>query len=195
MTSRAEATRERLRRSALALFVERGFDAVTVVDVAAAAGVSHMTFFRHFATKEDVLLDDPYDEVIVDAVLAQDARLPALEQVRLGFLAAWGALPEPAADETRARVRLVAGHPALRARAWENNRRTGDLVVAALVDRGVPPVDARVAAGACLGALLEALLAWGAADPDEPLGPLVRHALGLLGGDRRSGGDGAGRGD
>lgn len=180
MTTRAEATRERLRTCALALFLERGFDETTVNDIAAAAGVSHMTFFRHFPTKEAVLLEDPYDEVIVDAVLAQDRRLPALERVRRGFLAAWAALPEPATTETRGRVRVVAGHRALRARAWENNSRTGDLVVDALTGDGVDAFEARVAAGACLGALMEALLAWGTSPDEQELGPLVRSALGAL---------------
>lgn len=178
--TRAEATRERLRSHALALFLERGFDETTVNDIAAAAGVSHMTFFRHFPTKEAVLLEDPYDEVIADAVLAQDRHLPALERVRRGFLAAWAALPEPATAETRGRVRVVAGNRALRARAWENNSRTGDLVVQALTGDGVDAFEARVAAGACLGALMEALLAWGTSPDDQELGPLVRSALGAL---------------
>jgi AcrR family transcriptional regulator len=178
---RAEVTRERLRATALALFLEHGFDATTVNQVAAAAGVSHMTFFRHFATKEDVVLDDPYDEVIVGAVLVQDRRLPALERVRLGIEAAWAALPEPTAEETRARVRLIAGHRGLMARAWENNRRTGELVSGALVAEGVPPLEAAVAAGACLAALLEALLQWGLAPAGRELGPLVGESLAYLG--------------
>lgn len=181
MGPRAELTRARLRAAALELFTERGFDATTVEDVAARAGVSHMTFFRHFPTKEAVLLEDPYDDVIAEAVLAQDPALPALERVRLGFLAAWAGLPEPATAETRDRVRVVAGHPGLMARAWQNNRRTGDLVTDALVTDGVGLLEARVAAGACLGALMEALLHWATDDSGTPLGDLVRAALGQLG--------------
>lgn len=180
MSTPRSSTRERLRQHALALFLARGFDETSVEDIAAAAGVSHMTFYRHFGTKEGVLLDDPYDDVIADAVAAQDAALPAFERVRLGFLAAWSALPEPADEETRARVRIMAGHTGLRARAWESNRRTGDLVTAALVSEGVPELEARVAAGACLGALMEALLAWGVAGDGRPLGPLVRKSLAVL---------------
>ena len=178
---RAEVTRERLRTTALALFLAHGFDAVTVNQVAAAAGVSHMTFFRHFATKEDVVLDDPYDEVIVDAVLAQDPQLPALERVRLGIAAAWAALPEPTADETRARVGLIAGHRGLMSRAWENNRRTGELISSALVADGTDPLEAAVATGACLAALMEALLQWGSTPAGRELGPLIRQSLAYLG--------------
>ncbi len=189
--SRSEATRERLRENALRLFLQQGFDTTTVNEIAAAAGVSHMTFFRHFPTKEAVVLDDPYDEVIARIVLAQDRRLPAFERVRLGLAAAWSALPEPTQEETRNRVRLIAGHRGLLARSWENNRRTGDLITDALTAQGVDPLEARVATGACLGALMEALLLWGTSDDVHALGPLVREALDLLSparaGDPRSG--------
>lgn len=50
-------TREQLAATALRLFLERGFDEVSVVDVAAAAQVSKPTLFRYFASKEDLVLD------------------------------------------------------------------------------------------------------------------------------------------
>ena len=181
MGPRADRTRHLLQERALDLFLERGYEATTVADIARAAGVSQMTFFRHFATKEAVVMDDPYDVVIADAVLAQDADLTALERVRRGFLAAWAMVPEPAEDRTRDRIALIAGVPGLRAAAWENNHRTGRLVTDALVADGVPRLEARVASGACLGALMEALLDWGADAGGDPLGVRVVGALRLLG--------------
>lgn len=52
------STRERLVDSALSLFAEHGFEQTTVDDIASAAGVSRMTFFRTFPTKEDVVFTD-----------------------------------------------------------------------------------------------------------------------------------------
>jgi AcrR family transcriptional regulator len=52
-----ERTRERIAQAATVLFLERGFQEVTVAEVAAAAGVSKVTVFAHFPRKEDLLLD------------------------------------------------------------------------------------------------------------------------------------------
>lgn len=179
--NRARRTRERLQQQALRLFEERGFDEVTAEQVARAAGVSHMTFFRHFPTKESVVLDDPYDPVIGEAVAGQDIDLPPLERARLGVLAAWGTLDPPAQSATRARLRLAAGHPGLRARAWENNLQKEQAIVAALTDTGVDRLEARATAGAVLGALTAALFDWAERDTDVRLGDCIHSGLAVLG--------------
>lgn len=176
-TGRAEHTRALLQACALELVERKGFDATTVEEIARAAGVSHMTFFRYFPTKESVLLDDLCDPMIVQMVVEQDPGQRPLEQVCGGFLAAWSALPEPADAGLRARIRILAGHRDLRAAAWRNSQGTEDLLVDVLTSRGVPMLEARVATGACLGALMSALLYWGTADDGIPLGVVVTSAL------------------
>lgn len=178
--NKSQRTGHRLQEEALRLFTERGFDEVSVEEVARAAGVSHMTFFRHFPTKESVVLDDPYDPLLGSAVAAQKTDLPALERVRLAVLEAWEAIDEPGDDMTRARIELAAAHPSLRAKVWENNRRTEEVIVEALTRSGVDGLESRVAAGATLGALTAALFDW-AENPDgETLGDRVRRAMHLL---------------
>ena len=176
----AEQTRGRLQQHALRLFTERGFDAVTVEEVAAAAGVSHMTFYRHFPTKESVVLEDPYDPLIGDAIRRQDPTDPPLQRVVAGILEAWATGAAPDEEQIRARLRLAIDHPGLRARAWENNHATEVVIVDALTATGVAAREARVVAGAVLGALTAALFDW-AEHEEASLGDWIVRALTLLG--------------
>ena len=82
--------------------------------------------------------------------------------------------------EVRARIRLVAGHPALRARMWENTQRTERAVVDALLAGEVPRLQALVAAAACLGALTAALLDWAGDDAGQSLRERITAALDQL---------------
>jgi AcrR family transcriptional regulator len=177
---KSASTRARLQREALRLFAERGYDETTIADVAAAAGVTQMTFFRHFPAKELVVVEDPYDPAIAQAVAAQPDDLPVVERVRRGLLAAWQQLEDADQAELRLRLRIAAGHRGLRARMRENNLRTEAAIAAALTERGVPAFQAVVAAAAVIGALTAALLGW-ANDPDAaPIGDAVTAALALL---------------
>lgn len=164
------------------LFAARGYDTVTVEEIAAAVGVSHMTFFRHFPTKVSVLLDDPYDPVIGEMVAAADPGLPAIERIRLGLLTAWEHVDEPDDEITRARLRILTEHDNMIAAAWANNRETERVIIAALEKTGVSPLEARVATGAVMGAMMAALIDWGQDEDSGSLGDRVRFAVDYLGG-------------
>lgn len=178
-------TRAALLRSALELFDERGYAATTAAAIAARAGVSEMTFFRHFASKDAVLVDDPYDPLIAEAVGRQAKDLPPLAAAVAGVREAWGAVPAPAGSEVRDRLRIVSRTPSLRGALARNSGATTDAIAGALRSRGVPQADAHIAAAATIGALNAALLEW--ADGDDPdLGSAIEAALRVLAcGDRR----------
>ena len=72
------ATKQAIQEHALRLFAEKGYDATTVEEIAAAAGVSHMTFFRYFPRKEDVVEYDEYDPLLEDLVAARPSDEPPL---------------------------------------------------------------------------------------------------------------------
>lgn len=162
------------------LFTARGYHNVTVEEVAAAAGVSHMTFFRHFPTKASVLVDDPYDPIIGEMVARTDPALPSLERVRRGLLSAWASVEEPDDEIIRARFRILTENEDIVAHAWSNNQQTAQVIIDALVSTGVPMLEARVTAGAVIGALTTALLDWAERDDSGSLGERVRQALQIL---------------
>lgn len=74
---RRRLVRDDIGRAAVRLFAERGFDGVTVADIALAAGISERTFFRYFATKDEVLL--AYERHVWERLVAAVAARPAGE--------------------------------------------------------------------------------------------------------------------
>jgi len=182
-SARALRTRARIVDVALGLFEANGYEATTTAQIAAAAGVTPMTFFRHFPTKAAVVVFDPYDPVIAEAVGAQPAALPPLERTRRGMLVTVAAIG-PVEDATvRRRVTLAASQPSLRAAVAEATVATEQAIVERLVGTGADLFDARVAAGACLGAATAALLAL--SEADGTIAQAVSRALRQLGPEQR----------
>jgi AcrR family transcriptional regulator len=112
---RGQRNREALIAAAIELFDRHGYDATTVDQIAAAAGVAPRTYFHHFATKEDILFDG-YADRLDEAT----RRFRASRSITL-----WGALSEASAAVAEAisaqpeifvvRAQMYARHPALRA--------------------------------------------------------------------------------
>lgn len=177
-------TRQVIQAHALRLFLAQGYDATTVEEIAAAAGVSHMTFFRHFPTKESVVDTDDYDPMIAgliaDRPSAEDP-LTAIHQALLEGLAA--ILPE-GRDALLTRTRLILATPALRARLWENQHATERLFTEALAARHPPTeppdLEMRVLAAAALATVTTALITWVDGDGAEGLPELVDLAFAAL---------------
>lgn len=168
-----------MRSSALALFTRQGYDNTTVAEIAAAAGVTQMTFFRHFPVKERVLLEDPYDPLIAAAIGRQSCTLRPLERVVAGLRSAWGQLPQPDTAEERLRLRVAASTDSLRAAVWRNNAETERVIVDQLVQDGTDPTVAHIAAAAALAAVMASLLEWAQVD-ESTIGAAVLGALDVL---------------
>jgi len=110
-----QQTRERLTRAAMALFLERGFEATTLDDIAAAADISRRSFFHYFASKEDVVF--AWHEESTAALIAAVAARPASESMLTAAenaIAAMARQLEP--GEAIAMARLKRDNPALQAR-------------------------------------------------------------------------------
>ena len=179
---RAQRTRDRLQEVALRLIAERGYERTTVEQIARAAGVSHMTFFRHFPTKESVVLDDPFDPALGAAVAAAPSDLPPLLRACRGLRAAVEHLELPEQEQVRARVRIGAGNPTLVAGMWANTVATQDVVAQALTppSEDGPGLPERVAAAAAVAALTTAVLAWSLGEDDDSLARRLVQALNVL---------------
>jgi AcrR family transcriptional regulator len=175
-------TRRAIQEQAMRLFLAKGYAATTVQEIAAAAGVSHMTFFRYFPTKEDVVLADDYDPVIVELVRARPAGEPDVERIRHALLAGLASVYATDRDALLERTRLVLGTPALRARLWENQVQTEALLVRALGPDGGDGADLprRVLVAGCLAAVTTALLVWVEGDGAPDLPGLVEQAFSAL---------------
>ncbi|WP_093378303.1 TetR/AcrR family transcriptional regulator [Flavimobilis marinus] len=180
--SKRERTRERLAACALELFERQGFERTTVAEIAAVAGVSEMTFFRHFPTKEAAVTTDPFDPVLAAAIALRPTHEPPLVRVARAVRDATRSLPELAGESTRRRVRVVSSSPALRAAATRANEATETAIRDQLVQDGTAPSDASVAAAATLAALTAALYDWAGADGQTLAGALA-SALRVLGAD------------
>ena len=177
---RTEQTQARILEAALGLFEAQGYQATTVAQIADAAGVTPMTFFRHFATKDAVVVADPYDPLIAASVAAQPLGLAPLERVRRGFLAALDGIT-PFEDVTaRRRVAVAAGVPELRGAMVAATQATQDAIAGRLARQGVDRLDAEIVTAACLGAVSAALLAWPSMDAEVTLDAVVRRALDRL---------------
>src|ERR671911_889973 len=100
---RRARTRRSIQEHAMRLFLERGYDATTVSDVAAAAEVSHMTVFRYFPTKEALVLADDYDPLLVERISARPAGEPLLRRLQAGLIQ-----PSPLALAPAGNCRLTA---------------------------------------------------------------------------------------
>jgi AcrR family transcriptional regulator len=177
--TRRDRTHERLLTCALDLFERQGFEATTVAQIAAAAGVTEMTFFRHFAAKDRVLFDDPYDPVIARAVGEQPRTLAPLSRAVIGLRAAWALLPEPESELARRRVRIAASTPGLRASFAANSALTEAIIAQQLIDDGADPFAARVAAAAVLAGVSAALLEWARSD-NQTLAHVFNAAMDIL---------------
>ncbi len=135
-------TRAHVRATAQRLFSDRGFDAVTIADVAAAAGVAVQTVFNHFTTKEELYWSGRSPWVAAPAVAVRDRApgTPALTALREHLAADTGRFVERLATaEGRSSTGALEGSPTLRAAERELHHEAERLLAAALEDAWTGP--------------------------------------------------------
>ena len=154
-------TRQAIQEQALRLFRELGYGGTTVAQIAEAAEVSPSTFFRYFPTKEDVVLFDPLDPMIVESFRRQPAGLSPLQALRRTFHETFGAMTAEQGTEQLERGRLIFAVPELQAGWAADLVRTSRVMVGMFAERvGRTPddPDLTVFTGAVLGAIMAATI-------------------------------------
>ncbi|MFF7455239.1 TetR/AcrR family transcriptional regulator [Kitasatospora sp. NPDC008115] len=181
---RAE-TQRLIQAHAVRLFTERGYDATAVTEVAEAAGVSPMTVYRHFPTKEDLVLAGAEARSVAERIAASPGDQPLVRRIGRALVGAATELTETGDGRfLLARLRLMITTPALRAKHLDNQYALQQAIVTALGDGEDSAFRTRAATGACLAALHTALVRWAEEDGRTPLPGLISEAFAAAFGDQ-----------
>lgn len=176
-----------ITEAALDLFERQGFDATTVDQIAAAAGVSPATFFRYFATKEDVLFSDEDSSAaeLLAAVAARTDRstssVPALAEPIVAFARA---MPGQQSPNSRRLTELVMRTPSLAPRSLRIRLRWERDIAAQLAGEdglASPRLLHTAVASAAVSCLTSGLRHWPNSSP-RALASLVSEAFDHIGG-------------
>ena len=176
-------TRLMIQSEALRLFAEKGYARTTVEEIAFAAAISPRTFFRYFATKEDVVIWDEYDPIVAELVAARPPDEPPAQAVRAIAREAVAGVYGRDAEQLLVRARLLSSGPELRARMLEQQATAAELLASLLAERrGLPPdqLHLRVIASAFWSVLMTAIDIWQKEDGKHDLLAIVDQAIDAL---------------
>ena len=176
-------TKASIQREALRLFKKRGYEETTIEEIAAAAEISPSTFFNYFPTKEDVVLYDEYDPMLIASLV----HVPAGETLRQSIsrmLDTFAEILDQDREDILERSRLVLEVAELRARSWEELEKARDLfagVIAARTGRDASEFEVQVVAMTLVAVAFQASVEWVRKDGEGQLGDLFKRALDVVG--------------
>ncbi|HUE29159.1 MAG TPA: helix-turn-helix domain-containing protein [Solirubrobacteraceae bacterium] len=181
MTRWEPNARGRLQQAALELFSERGYEDTTVAEIAARAGLTERTFFRHFADKREVLFDGSSElqQLLVGAIAdAPDSTAP-IEAVAAALEAA-AKMFEGRRELARTRQSIVAASAELRERELIKLATLSLAIADALRRRGVTEPAASLTAEAGIAVFKVAFERWAGDSGEQDLSQLMRNGLSEL---------------
>jgi AcrR family transcriptional regulator len=173
--------RGRLMQAAYELYGERGFEETTVAEIAARAGLTERTFFRHFADKREVLFAgaDALQELLVSAVAEAPTSLPPIDTAAAGLEAA-GAFIQEGGDLSRQRQAIIAASAELRERELIKLASLGAALAEALRGRGVEDTAASLIAEAGIAVFKVAFERYVGETNGQDFPQLIRESFGEL---------------
>lgn len=174
----------RLREAAMALYAERGYDGTTVAEIADRAGVTARTFFRHFADKREVLFagSEQLERHMVEALAGAPADASPMEAVTAAVLATAAFFDDIRRDYSRRRAAVITSTPELRERELIKMATLTTSLTDGLLDRGVAPDVAALAAETGVAVFRVSFERWIAAPDDVPIADVIQATLKTLAG-------------
>ena len=172
-------TRAAIQRHALRLFREAGYAATTMEQIAAAADVSPSTLYRYFPAKEDLVLSDDYDPLLIAGYARQPAEFGPVQALRASMNDVMATLTPVDRAELEERIRLTYSIPEVRAKALDQMTQTSTMfaeLFAARTGRPANDFGLYILAGTVIGAMLAAQQRW-LAEPDRELLEVLDAAL------------------
>jgi AcrR family transcriptional regulator len=170
--------RGRLMKAAFELYGERGFEQTTVAEIAARAGLTERTFFRHFTDKREVLFAGAgaLQDLLVDTVAKAPDGLAPIEAAAAGIEAAGAAIQE-GGGLPRQRQAIIAASAELQERELIKLASLASALAGALRRRGVTEPAASLAAEAGIAVFRIAFERWIDETDQQDLPGLMRESL------------------
>jgi len=170
--------RGRLERAALELYLERGFDQTTVAQIAARAGLTERTFFRHFADKREVLFAGAghLQDFLVSTLASTPDSAAPIDAVAAALEAA-GALLQERRDYAGQRQAIIAANAELQERELIKLAALASAMTDTLRQRGVTDPAASLAAEAGIAVFKIAFERWAGGTSQADLPQVIRESL------------------
>ena len=173
--------RERLRAAALERFTAQGFEATTVAEIAATAGLTERTFFRHFADKREVIFSgqEEFERRFLERVEATDGA-DAMTLVRAALDGGAAYFAGVDATWSRRRQAVIDADPGLRERELLKLSGLAEAMARALRERGVEAAAAELAAESGVAVFRVAFGVWIADGEQRPFAEVQQAVLAEL---------------
>jgi AcrR family transcriptional regulator len=174
-------SRGRLEQAALALYGERGFENTTVAEIAARAGLTERTFFRHFADKREVLFagGGELERLVVEEVADAPASAAPIDAAAAGLQAGADLLQERR-DYARRRQAVIAANAELRERELIKFASLSAALADTLRRRGLDDPAASLTAEIAMAVFRTAFERWIDETNDREFPELIRESLDQL---------------
>jgi AcrR family transcriptional regulator len=170
--------RGRLEQAAMELYIERGFDQTTVAEIAARAGLTERTFFRHFADKREVLFAGAgqLQDFLVSTLASTPDSAAPIDAVAAALEAA-GALLQERREYAGQRQAVIAANVELQERELIKLASLAAALAGTLRQRGVRDPAASLAAEAGIAVFRIAFERWTSEAGQADLPQLIRESL------------------